>query len=381
MSICVVTNPVGATATATSDLLEILSEFSTVSLVSANVNDSAELRDDHEVIEVSKSGTGSGIPVSGVRFLRNQLRMCRAIRNRKEEIVWFFGATAYLLPILFAKLLGRTVVLQPRGDVPLTLRVQWERRVPDFLARSLAGGVKTLENVGYRLADAIVTYTPAMASELGLDRYEEKLYPDGARYVNTDRFYPHIPYEGREQVVGFLGRLDEEKRIRELAEVAKRLSDDVTFVFAGDGDLRDWLERELSEEIESGSVEMLGWVDRKEVPEVLSRFRLLVLPSQPTEGLPTVILEAFACGTSVYATPVSGVPDAVRDGETGFLMERVECDVIAMRIEEILQREDLTEISQNSRRLIEEGYSFEAAVERYRTIVHGITSQRERSAD
>jgi glycosyltransferase involved in cell wall biosynthesis len=181
-------------------------------------------------------------------------------------------------------------------------------------------------------------------------------------------------------VVGFLGRLDEEKRIRELAEVAKQLSDDVIFVFAGDGDLHDWLERELSEEIESGSVEVLGWVDREEVPEVLSRFRLLVLPSQPTEGLPTAILEAFACGTPVYATPVSGVPDAVRDGETGFLMERIECDVIAMRIEEIIQREDLAEISQSSQRLIEEEYSFEAAVERYTAIVDDITASGQ-SAD
>lgn len=298
--------------------------------------------------------------------------MCREIRNKNEEIVWFFGATAYLLPILFAKLLGRTVVLQPRGDVPLTLQIQWEQRVPKFLARFFADIVKTLEEIGYRLADAIVTYTPTMASELGLDRHEEKLYPDGARYIDTNKFYPHTPYNEREQVVGFLGRLDEEKRIRELADVAKRLPEDMKFVFAGDGDLREWLKQELSEEIESGSVEMLGWVDREEVPEVLSRFRLLVLPSQSTEGLPTVILEAFACGTPVYATPVSGVPDLVEKNRTGFRMTEINPRQISKSIEKIITGKKTHRISKNACDLIESEYTFDAAVARYQSIITDI---------
>lgn len=374
MSICVVTHPVGPTATATSDLLDILSALTTVSLVAANVSDSAPVRDNHEIIEVSQSGTGSSIPVAGVRFIANQIRMCYVIRKRDEEIVWFFGATAYLLPILFAKLLGKTVVLQPRGDVPLTLRIQWEQRIPDPLARFLAGIVGTLENTGYRLADAIVAYTPAMASELGLGPYEEKLYPNGARYVDTEEFYPHTSYEKRDKVVGFLGRLDEEKRIRELAEMAKQLPDDVTFVFAGDGPLHEWLEEELSREIESGSVEMTGWIDHENVPEELSRFQLLVLPSK-IEGLPTVILEAFACGTPVYATPVSGIPDVVRENETGFLIKNVDSDQMADEVEAILGREDLEGISQNAYELIEEQYSFEAAVRRYEEILRTIEDQ------
>jgi glycosyltransferase involved in cell wall biosynthesis len=297
--------------------------------------------------------------------------MCHVIRERDEETVWFFGATAYLLPILFAKLLGKTVVLQPRGDVPLTLRIQWEQRIPDLLARFLAGSVETLENSGYRLADAIVAYTPAMASELELGSYEEKLHPNGARYVDTEAFYPQTSYEKRDKVVGFLGRLDEEKRIRELAEVAKQLPDDVTFVFAGDGPLREWLEEELSKEIESGSVEMTGWIDHENVPEVLSRFQLLVLPSK-MEGLPTVILEAFACGTPVYATPVSGIPDVVRENETGFLINDVDSDRMADEVEAILRRDDLEKISQNARELVEEQYSFEAAVRRYEEILRSI---------
>jgi len=102
--------------------------------------------------------------------------MAQLLWNRGESIVLFYGATSYLIPILVAKLSGKTVVIEPRGDVPLTLRLQWEERIPSPLARLLAGSVRLLERMGYRLADGIVTYTPEMASELGLYRFEDKLY-------------------------------------------------------------------------------------------------------------------------------------------------------------------------------------------------------------
>ena len=369
--VCVLTHPLGAAGeNATRTLLEVLSAVTAVSLVTAYLPEDSEIRADHEVTEVSEKGAAqSTILLAAVRFLGNQLRMCRALYRRDEEVVIFFGATAYLIPILWAKLLGRTVLLEPRGDVPLTLRLGWEQRMPSPVAAALAGTVRLIERLGYRSADGIVTYTPSMATELGLDRYAEKLHTEGARYVDTDRFSPETPYEKRRRVVGFLGRLDEEKGIRELAAVARHLPDDVTFRFIGDGPLREWLETELAAERGAGRVDVTGWVDHEEVPAELNDLRLLVMPSEPTEGLPTVILEAMACGTPAYATPVSGVPDVVRADETGFLMEHREPDRIVADIEAILDREDLAAVSQRARELAVSEYSFEAAVERYRGLL------------
>ncbi|ARS90814.1 glycosyltransferase family 4 protein [Natrarchaeobaculum aegyptiacum] len=368
--VCVVTHPLGSASDSHArTLLDVISAITSVSLVAITVSADSSLRDEYESIQISEEGTGGSIPVAAARFLLYQFQMARVIRRRPESTVLFFGVTSYLLPIIAAKITGKKVVLQPRGDVPLTLRLQWQQRMPNVFARTLAGCVWTLEWIGYQSADAIVTYTPSMAEELGLDRFDYKLYPHGARYVNLDRFYPHRPFEERDRVVGFLGRLDEEKGIRTLAEVAKRLPDDVTFRFIGDGALRDWLEAELSEEITSGQVEITGWVDHDAVPEELSHLRLLVMPSAPTEGLPTTILEAMACGTPVYATPVSGVPDVVREGETGFLMDEVEPAEIAESITSILVRDDLDGLSHNARVMIDEEYSFDAAVKRYRVIL------------
>lgn len=376
-AVCVVTHPLGAAGeTATRQLLDILAAVTSVSLMTAALPDDSSIRRDHEVVHLGDENTGDSILVAATRFVRNQFRMCRQLARRDEEFVLFFGATSYLLPILWARLLGKTVILEPRGDVPLTLRLHWEQRVPSVLARLLAGAVRVLETTCYRLSDAIVTYTPSMADELGLYRYEEKLYPTGARYVDTDRFVPDPSFEERAPVVGFLGRIDEEKGIKTLAEVATMLPPDVTFRFIGDGALRPWLEAELVDEIVAGRVEVTGWVDHEDVPNELAGLRLLVLPSQPTEGLPTVILESLACGTPVYATPVSGVPDVVRDGETGYLMRSTESEEMRDEIVRILNDEDLETVSVNGRELVETEYSFEGAVDRYRAIITSIAQER-----
>lgn len=375
-SVCVVTHPLeSAGENATRTLLEILSAVTSVSLITADLPSDSAIRDRHEVVELTEKGAGqSNVAIAAGRFVANQLRMCRAIAQREEEIVLFFGATAYLLPILFARALGKTVVLEPRGDVPLTLRLSWEQRMPAMLARLLVLPVVLLERASYRASDAIVTYTPNMATELGLDQYESKLYPTGARYVDTDRFDIETPFAERPKAVGFVGRLAEEKGIRKLAEVAKALPDDVTFRFVGDGPLRGWLEEELADEIEAGRVECTGWVDHDRVPDEMNWLRLLVMPSSPTEGLPTTILESMACGTPVYATPVSGIPDVVQHSETGLYMEDDSAEAIRKGIEEALEGETLDRTSSNARRLVEDEYSFEAATERYSDILSSLKS-------
>lgn len=369
--VCVVTHPLGAAGeNATRTLLNILVEITGVSLITANLPSESKIRDHHDVIEITRKGSSGPVLVVAVQFILNQLQMCSAIRRRDEDIVLFFGATSYLVPILVSRLLGRTVLLEPRGNVPLTLRLSWERRMPDLLAAILAGLVRVLERVSFRAAHCVITYTPSMAVELGLNPDASNVYPKGARYVDTDRFAVCRGYSERENVIGFVGRLDEEKGVRVLAEVVKRLPEDIRMRFVGDGELRAWLEAEVASEIDAGRVQMTGWVDHDEIPAELNRLRLLVLPSQPTEGLPTTILEAFACGTPVLASPVSGVPDIVLHGKTGFHIESRTPAALRSSIEGILERDDIQRISQNGRRLIEDEYSLDAACTRYKRLLN-----------
>jgi glycosyltransferase involved in cell wall biosynthesis len=380
--VCVVTHPLSAAGeNATRTLLEILAALTSMSLVTADLPTDSAIRDRHEVHEVSTQSAGDSILVALWRFLRNQVRMARLVRRRQEPVVLFFGATSYLLPVVAARAAGKTVVLEPRGDVPLTLRLAWERRVPGPVARLLASSLWTLERLCYHLSSAIVTYTPAMAAELGLEGFAEKLFTNGARYVDTEAFAPRVPYDERNGVVGFVGRLDEEKCVRQLGEAAREFPPGTTLRFVGDGPVRAELERDLADLLEAGRVEFAEWVDHDEVPAELASMRLLVLPSQPTEGLPTTILEAMACGTPALASPVAGVPDVVRPGETGFTLEGRAPEQIARAVRRVLDRDDLDEISANARRLVETEYSFDAAVGRYREILQALDGRADGQRD
>jgi glycosyltransferase involved in cell wall biosynthesis len=65
------------------------------------------------------------------------------------------------------------------------------------------------------------------------------------------------------------------------------------------------------------AVQFTGWVD--DVAGLFAGLDLLAVPSSAEPGLPRVVLEAFSAGLPVIAAPTGGIPEAVRDGETGFL--------------------------------------------------------------
>jgi glycosyltransferase involved in cell wall biosynthesis len=79
-----------------------------------------------------------------------------------------------------------------------------------------------------------------------------------------------------------------------------------------------------------------------EVAAAMDAATCLVLPSR-SEGLPRVILEAFARGRAVVASRVGGVGDLVADGENGLLVESGDVDALAAAIERVLLDHELAE--------------------------------------
>jgi glycosyltransferase involved in cell wall biosynthesis len=369
--VCVVTQPTaGALSTHAADLLRIIGAITEVSLMTTTLASSEGIDPSVEVVTVGSASDGRSILGDAVAFLRHQVGMARAIARREEQLVLFFGATAYLLAIAVARLAGKTVILEPRGDVPQSLFVRWRRRLPTPLAWLLSRAVGLLEQMGYQLADAIITYTPGMAASLGLTRYEEKLYTDGARFVDTDAFRPMTLFGERSMTVGYVGRLDAEKRIGLLLEVIDALPAEIAVDIVGDGTDAAAVEAAAAAD---ARITTHGWVAHAELPAHLSELRLLVLLSHSTEGLPTVILEAMACGTPVLATPVAGVPDVVRDGATGVLVTDTAPAAIAAQITATLARDDLPAMSHAARERMLEEYTVDAAVARYRRILTALS--------
>ncbi len=129
--------------------------------------------------------------------------------------------------------------------------------------------------------------------------------------------------------------------------------------------MKDTIEASLQEGGVADRVDLPGWISHNDLPKYLNQLRLLVLPSY-TEGLPNIMLEAMACGTPVLATPVGAIPDVIRDGETGFIMEDNSPECIARNVMRALHDPGLEEVAERGRRYVEGEYTFEKAVERWR---------------
>ena len=87
----------------------------------------------------------------------------------------------------------------------------------------------------------------------------------------------------------------------------------------GGGDLELQLRRRVAELNLAGAVVFAGV--RADMPEVYRAVDLVLLPSTHGENLPTVLIEAAGTGRAVVASRAGGIPDIVRDGETGLLFE------------------------------------------------------------
>lgn len=122
-------------------------------------------------------------------------------------------------------------------------------------------------------------------------------------------------------LVGMVACLKPQKRPLDFVALAARLAAGhprAHFVLAGDGELRGAMERAIAGSGLAGRFHLLGW--RRDPEIVIGDLDILVLTSLH-EGLPMVIPEAMAAGKPVVATAVDGVPEAVVEGETGFLKE------------------------------------------------------------
>lgn len=136
-----------------------------------------------------------------------------------------------------------------------------------------------------------------------------------------------------------VGRLCEQKGHFVLLQAASRLAGegiDFELVLVGDGPLRHDIEAAARELGIRERVAITGWATNQEVREQLLASRALVLPSF-AEGLPVVIMEAFALGRPVISTHIAGIPELVTPGECGWLVPAGSVDALADAMREVLE--------------------------------------------
>lgn len=225
----------------------------------------------------------------------------------------------------------------------------------------------------------ISEYFRDILAGLGCDRKKIIVHPLS---VDTGKFSPARGARAEGGAVFLtVGRMVEQKgieySIRAFAELSRKHGG-IKYIIAGDGPLRTGLEG-LVCGLGLKNVEFAGALSHEGISRLYRIADVFVLASVTaasgdTEGTPTVLLEAQACGIPVVSTLHSGIPEIVRDGETGFLAPERDPGFLADKMELLLTDPELRKrMGSAGRRLVVENFDKEKLnlklIEIYRTAV------------
>ena len=143
---------------------------------------------------------------------------------------------------------------------------------------------------------------------------------------------------------------------------------DAALLLVGDGNQRHRLETLASELGVRDRVRFAGSVEHRETAKHLLLSEVFVRPST-SEGLGSAFLEAMACGTPVVGTPVGGIVDFLRDGETGLFCEPRQPASVAAAVDRVLsERATAERLSEQGRELVRRDYDWNKIAEDIATI-------------
>jgi len=277
--------------------------------------------------------------ISPLRDLRAVYHLADLIREVRPHILHTHTAKAGAIGRLAARLAGDAgpsiVVHTFHGHVLRGYFDPVRSTAFRLLERWLARRTTALVAVSPEVRDDLVSLGVAPREQftvvrLGIELEQRVGGGDGDRARLETRHALGIPPD--RFVVGWIGRMTAVKRADDVLLVMRRLREldvDAVLCMVGDGPDRDAVERRAHELGIVRDSLFLGYQD--EVASYYAAFDALVLPSA-NEGTPVSAIEALAGGRPVVATRVGGVPDVVRDGVDGFLVDPADVDAMAERL-------------------------------------------------
>jgi glycosyltransferase involved in cell wall biosynthesis len=304
---------------------------------------------------------------AGRGFLSSMRSFWRALEG--VDGCWLLGPHPFSLAFAVLAIVRRKrIVLGVRQDLPEYARTRHPGRIGVMaIAWALEGTYRLLAR---RFATIVVG--PALRDHY---RHAGRLLEIAVSLVEEDQIVDPAAasqrsYSGPATVLS-VGRVDEEKNPLMLADVLKELVDgggEWRLVAIGEGSLEQAL-RDRLDELGLGDVGSLrGYVGQAELPAVYRESHFLLITSH-TEGLPQVILEAFAAGLPVVSTDVGGIAEAV--GEAVALIEPEDTAGAAQAIRRIAEDDEFRRALITAGHAYIKAHTIEAEIERVAELLAG----------
>jgi glycosyltransferase involved in cell wall biosynthesis len=287
------------------------------------------------------------------------------LRRSGADVLFCHGYKANLVGRIAARRRDIPVVAVSRGWTAENLKVRlyewldrWHLRWMDRVVCVSEGQARKVKKAGVDPARIVVVRNAV----------------DISRFADVDlrccQWLHDLFPRPRRAVVGAAGRLSPEKGFDVYLEAAARIAESdrsIGFVHFGDGPERDRLEKRIRS-ANLGDVFVLTG-HRTDLDRYLPFLDLMVLPSY-TEGLPNVVLEAFAAGVPVVASAVGGTPEVVEDGVSGYLVPPGDPDILAQRILDVLASEERRKaMGRCGRQRVREQFTFAAQARAYERLI------------
>lgn len=207
--------------------------------------------------------------------------------------------------------------------------------------------------------DVFVCPSRFMADKMAQGGFRKDKLRVLCNFIDTEKCYREN--DGKSDYYCFVGRLSHEKGVRTLIEAANRLPYPLKII--GGGPLEDELKT-----VAGKHIEFVGFKQWDDIKELVGRARFSVIPSEWYENNPLSVIEAQCLGTSVLGARIGGIPELIKEGETGMTFESRNADDLAKKIEIMWQSgfdyEKMAKASQSK-------YNSESYYEEIMKVYHG----------
>lgn len=363
-NICVVTFPLHESGIVPlSNILEILHPLSNKLYLITGNEGYHSLSSNYSVHSYTVSHTkGTNLITCAFNYLGTQIKISSIIlklKNKADSYIFFIGGEGLILPLITVKLLRKKAVLAP-ADYTVKLGKRISSKV-----------LLKVINVNRLFCDKIVLHSPILIKEWDLENYTHKINIAHEYFVDCNTFKPTKKFDSRDNLIGYVGRLNKEKGILNFVHSVPRIlerNENLKFIIIGDGPLFGEIERYIETHNLTYKVKLLGWIPHEKLPEYLNEFKLLVIPSYIESG-PIIALESMACGTPIVAAKVGQILNMIVDEKHGFLMDNNSPDCISENVLRALESESIPRIILNAQNFVMNEFSYDIAVDNYKNIL------------
>lgn len=180
-------------------------------------------------------------------------------------------------------------------------------------------------------------------------------------FVNLDGYTPGS--NRTEKDIVYFGRLSKEKGLFTLIDAMKDIKG-IRLKIIGDGPMMKDLERKV-EILRCKNIHFLGYKTGEDLKNEVRKSMVVVAPSECFENNPLSVIEGFALGKPAIGARIGGIPELVKDNETGLTFEAGSADDLRSKIEYLINHPDkVVEMGDNARAFVEQELNAEKYYER-----------------